>query len=70
MWDLEDINVHRFDGRTIRVDKAAERAPRGNGGGYNGRGGYNSRGGEGDYSGGYGAFYFTLLENSCSLSRC
>jgi len=64
-WDLDDINVHRFDGRIIRVDKAADRAPRSNGG-YQGRGGYNSRGGE---SGGYGAFGFTLLGNFGPLNR-
>lgn len=43
----------RFDGRTIRVDKASERGSGGGGGG--GRGGYG--GGSGGYqqrSGGYG----------------
>ncbi|ODM14678.1 hypothetical protein SI65_09867 [Aspergillus cristatus] len=54
----QNLNNQEFDGRIIRVDKAADRAPRGNGGGYNGRGGYNSRGGEGDYSGGYGGGYY------------
>ena len=37
---------HSFDGRTIRVDKAAERGSGGGGGGggFGGRGGYNSGG--------------------------
>jgi hypothetical protein len=40
-------DAYRFDGRTIRVDKASERAPRNNGG-FQGRGGYNqSEGGSG-----------------------
>lgn len=54
------LTLHRFDGRTIRVDKAADKPPRSNGGGFQGRGGYNSRGGEdSQYSGGgYGALYF------------
>ncbi|RKF71976.1 Glycine-rich RNA-binding protein 4, mitochondrial [Golovinomyces cichoracearum] len=55
-------NDPRFDGRTIRVDKASERGQGGNGGGYSG-GGYNGGGynGGGDYGargnrsyGGYG----------------
>ena len=40
----------RFDGRTIRVDKASERGSGGGGGGgggFGGRGGYNSGGGGG-----------------------
>lgn len=38
------VDTHRFDGRVIRVDMAADRsAPRGDGG-YYGRGGYR-RGG-------------------------
>lgn len=53
----------RFDGRTIRVDKASERGSGGGGGGGGGfggggRGGYNggsSRGG-GGYSGGGGGY--------------
>ncbi|RKF76169.1 Glycine-rich RNA-binding protein 4, mitochondrial [Golovinomyces cichoracearum] len=55
-------NDPRFDGRTIRVDRASERGQGGNGGGYSG-GGYNGGGynGGGDYGargnrshGGYG----------------
>lgn len=44
---------YRFDGRIIRVDKASERAPRGNTSldGFQGRGGYNAvEGGYGGYS--------------------
>ena len=39
----------RFDGRTIRVDKASDSGPRGGGGGggFGGRGGYPARGGYG-----------------------
>jgi hypothetical protein len=57
-----NADVFRFDGRTIRVDKASERGSggggfvsRGGGGGYGGRqGGY---GGQGGYSGGgYGGY--------------
>ena len=47
----------RFDGRTIRVDKASERGSGGGGGGaggFGGRGGYNSRGG--GYGGGGGGY--------------
>ena len=47
---------NRFDGRTIRVDKASERGSGGGGGGggFNGRGGgyQSSRGGGGGYGGG------------------
>jgi hypothetical protein len=45
----------RFDGRTIRVDRAADKSSsRGpGGGGFQGRGGYNQGGGMGD--GGYGS---------------
>lgn len=55
-WTI--LTLHRFDGRTIRVDKAADKPPRSNGG-FQGRGGYNSRGGDdSQYSrGGYGALY-------------
>ncbi|KAB8268821.1 hypothetical protein BDV30DRAFT_199809 [Aspergillus minisclerotigenes] len=50
----QEMNNQEFDGRTIRVDKASERAPR-NDGGFQGRGGYNQRGGNGGgYGGGYG----------------
>lgn len=40
----------RFDGRTIRVDKASDNGPRGGGFGNRNGGGYGGRGG-----GGYGA---------------
>ncbi|KAI9927742.1 hypothetical protein ASPWEDRAFT_29143 [Aspergillus wentii DTO 134E9] len=59
---IEQMNNNEFDGRSIRVDKASERAPR-NDGGYQGRGGYNSQdggyrgGGGGGYRGGYGGGY-------------
>ncbi len=46
------VNLCRFDGRTIRVDKASDRA--GGGGGGGGRGGY---GGGGGYRGGGGGGY-------------
>ncbi|OCK93582.1 uncharacterized protein K441DRAFT_140677 [Cenococcum geophilum 1.58] len=53
-------NSHsRFDGRTIRVDKASERSGGGGGGGYSGGrggGGYGGRGG-GGYGGSYGAIH-------------
>ncbi|BAE56344.1 unnamed protein product [Aspergillus oryzae RIB40] len=48
-----EMNNQEFDGRTIRVDKASERAPR-NDGGFQCRGGYNQRGGNGGGYGGYG----------------
>jgi hypothetical protein len=50
----------RFDGRTIRVDKASERSGGGGGGGYSGGrggGGYGGRGGGGGYGGSYGAIH-------------
>jgi hypothetical protein len=55
-------NSHsRFDGRTIRVDKASERSGGGGGGGYSGGrgggGGYGGRGGGGGYGGSYGAIH-------------
>lgn len=43
------LTAGRFDGRTIRVDKASDRA---GGGGGGGRGSYG--GGGGGYRGGYG----------------
>ena len=60
------MNIRRFDGRTIRVDKASERGSGGGGGGgggYGGRGGYNApRGGGGYGGGGYGKNF--VLESS------
>ncbi|EYE99272.1 RNA recognition motif domain-containing protein [Aspergillus ruber CBS 135680] len=59
---MNALNNQEFDGRTIRVDKAADKPPRSNGG-FQGRGGYNSRGGEdsqysgGGYGGGYNSGY-------------
>ncbi|GFF51300.1 glycine-rich RNA-binding protein 4, mitochondrial [Aspergillus udagawae] len=54
---MENMNNQEFDGRTIRVDKASERAPRNNGG-FHGRGGYNQSegapGGGQRYGGGQG----------------
>lgn len=46
----------RFDGRTIRVDKASDSGPRGGGGGggFGGRGGYPARGGYGGVQMAYG----------------
>ncbi|CAG8397430.1 unnamed protein product [Penicillium salamii] len=50
---LEAMNNQEFDGRTIRVDRATERAAGGGGGrGFGGGGGY--RQGGGGYGGGYG----------------
>ena len=49
------LTAARFDGRTIRVDKASERGSGGGGGGYSGgRGGGGYGGGRGGYSGGGG----------------
>ena len=57
------LTQSRFDGRTIRVDKASERpGGRNNGGGYHGRGGYNrpeGNGNGGGYRGGYGECMMT-----------
>ena len=54
-------NSHtRFDGRTIRVDKASERSGGGGGGGYSGGrggGGYGGGRGGGGYGGSYGAIH-------------
>ena len=60
-FGIESTEI-RFDGRTIRVDKASERgAGGGGGGGFGGgsRGGYNgsSRGGGGGGYGGSGGGY-------------
>ena len=61
----------RFDGRTIRVDKASERGSGGGGGGGGGygggRGGYNSGGGQG-YGGGGGYSMFIPPVSSVYLS--
>ena len=48
----------RFDGRTIRVDKASERGAGGGGGGggFGGRGGGYNAGGGGGYGGGGGGY--------------
>lgn len=53
------LNEPRFDGRTIRVDKASERGGGGGGGGLGsgfggGRGGGGYSGGRGGYGGGGG----------------
>ena len=47
---LDALNGQDFDGRTIKVDFANERPPRGGGGG----GGYRGGGGGGGYGGGGG----------------
>ncbi|KAF1932240.1 uncharacterized protein M421DRAFT_287379 [Didymella exigua CBS 183.55] len=47
---MQNMNNVEFDGRTVRVDKASDRA--GGGGGYNGGGGGRGYGGQG--SGGHG----------------
>jgi len=48
----------RFDGRTIRVDKASDKSGSRGGPGFGGRGGYNQpgggMGGDAGYGGGYG----------------
>ena len=51
-------DITRFDGRTVRVDKASDRAGGGGGGGGGGRGGFGGgygRGGGGGYGGGKSA---------------
>jgi hypothetical protein len=54
---LTTLSTARFDGRTIRVDKASDKSSARPGGpGFGGRGGYNASGGQdaGGYaSGGY-----------------
>jgi len=50
----EELNGSDLDGRSIRVDSATERPPRGGGGGGGGGG---RRGGGGDYGGGGGGGY-------------
>ncbi|CAG8225930.1 unnamed protein product [Penicillium salamii] len=51
---LEAMNNQEFDGRTIRVDRATERAAGGGGGRGFGGGGGGYRQGGGGYGGGYG----------------
>jgi len=52
---MNAMNNQEFDGRTIRVDKASDRANSRPEGGFHGRGGYNQHeGGGGNYRGGYG----------------
>lgn len=56
-------NDTRFDGRTIRVDKASDRAGGGGGGGGRGGyggGGYGRGGGGGGYNGGGGGGKSTI----------
>ncbi|KAF3033594.1 hypothetical protein E8E11_000548 [Didymella keratinophila] len=50
---MQNMNNVEFDGRTVRVDKASDRAG-GGGGGRGGFGGGYGRGGGGGYGGGYG----------------
>ncbi|KAJ4382868.1 hypothetical protein N0V86_002093 [Didymella sp. IMI 355093] len=52
---MQNMNNVEFDGRTVRVDKASDRA--GGGGGRGGFGGGYGRGGGGGYSGGGGRGY-------------
>lgn len=50
---IEALNGYDFDGRTLTVNEARERQPRGGGfGGGGGRGGYGGGGGRGGYGGG------------------
>lgn len=49
-FSLQNADHIRFDGRTVRVDKASDRA--GGGGGRGGFGGGYGRGGGGGYGGG------------------
>ena len=51
----EAMDGSQLDGRTIRVDEARDRGPRGGGGG--GGGGYRGGGGGGGYRGGGGGGY-------------
>ncbi|KAF9079045.1 hypothetical protein BGX27_007177, partial [Mortierella sp. AM989] len=54
---IHNLHEQEFEGRTIKVDRASERAPGGNGGrgGYGGfRGGYAPRHNDGGGRGGYG----------------
>ncbi|UPX11302.1 uncharacterized protein EKO05_0001913 [Ascochyta rabiei] len=51
---MQNMNNVEFDGRTVRVDKASDRAGGGGGGGRGGFGGGYGRGGGGGYSGGGG----------------
>jgi len=52
---IENLNDAEFDGRNIKVDRAAERSsPRGGGGGGYGGGGGGYGGGGGGYGGGGG----------------
>lgn len=56
---MQNMNNVEFDGRTVRVDKASDRAG-GGGGGGGGRGGFGGgygRGGGGGYGGGSGGGY-------------
>lgn len=56
---MQNMNNVEFDGRTIRVDKASDRAGGGGGGGGRGGygGGYGRGGGGGGYNGGGGGGY-------------
>lgn len=57
---MQNMNNIEFDGRTIRVDKASDRAGGGGGGGGRGGyggGGYGRGGGGGGYNGGGGGGY-------------
>lgn len=54
---IEGMDGRDFDGRTVRVNEAQERAPRAGGGGGGGYGGGRSGGGGGGYGGGGGGGY-------------
>ncbi|MAQ16527.1 MAG: RNA-binding protein [Sandaracinus sp.] len=43
---IEEMNGQNIDGRSVNVNEARERAPRGGGGGYGGGGGRGGRGGD------------------------
>ena len=51
---IAEMDGRDLDGRTIRVNEAQERSPRGGGGGGGGGGGYRGGGGGGGGGGGYG----------------
>ena len=51
---MSKLNNVEFEGRTLKVDLAQERAPRSGGGGGGGYGGGNGGGGRGGRSGGFG----------------
>lgn len=64
LFPFSTLTNIRFDGRTVRVDKASDRAGGGGGGGRGGFGGGYGRGGGGGYGGGGNGESHSIMYNT------